>query len=220
MGDATGTDPLFSHGVLTTRDDGVTLAPEFVSAIADYESEISTLPRDELSELIRAKVGGETDVESMVELGEKDPRTIAELFALADWLDAAPSDWLPLLPVLRLFRPESVPADGVPEPFVPVPAELVPPLAGLYSRLLVYIWLDDCPPCDALKDRLESIFDRPRGMLLLAVYGPADPAVLAREYDVTAGPALLFMRGGRVDSRLYGDHAEAVIANEAERLRA
>lgn len=217
MGGATGTDALFSDGVLTTRDDDVALAPEFASAIADYESEISTLPRDELSELVGVKTGGETDVEPLVEIGEKDPRTIAELCALSDWLDAVPSNWLPLLPVLRLFRPASAPADGVPEPFIPVPAELVPPLTGVYSRLLVYVWLDDCPPCDALKDRLESIFDRPKGILLLAVYGPADPAVLAREYGVTAGPALLFMRGGAVDSRLYGDHAENVIAREVER---
>lgn len=218
MGDATGTDALFSAGVLRTRDDDVTLASAFAAAIEEYESEVSRRSRDELADLIRENTGDETDVEAMLALGEKDPRTIAELCALAQRADGLPSDWLSLLPVLRLFRRESGPTDGVPDPFIPVPGELVPPFARIYSRLLVYIWLDDCPPCDALKDRLESIFDRPTGILLLAVYGPADRAVLAREYDVTAGPALLFMRGGRVDSRLYGDHAERVIANEVDRL--
>lgn len=218
MENTASTDLLFSSGVLTERGDDVTLSTRFESSIDEYEAEIPALSREELSRLIRERVGSDANVEPLIEIGGEDPRTIAELCALSDRLDTAPADWLQLLPVLRLFRTDDAPTEGVPEPFVPVPGEIVPHLAAIYSRLLVYVWLDDCPPCDALADRLESIFERPRGVLLFAVYGPAYRDVLEREYDVTAGPVLLFMRDGAVDSRLYGDHAESVIETEVDRF--
>lgn len=218
METTTSTESLFASGVLSGEEGDVTLSTRFETSVSDYESEVSTLPRDELPVLVRERVDGGVDVEPFVELGEKDPRTLAELFALSDRMETPPTDWLPLLPVLRLFRTETPPMDGVPEPFIPVSGDLLPAFAGIYSRLLVYVWLDDCAPCDALKDRLESIFDQPRGVLLFAVYGPANKEVLEGTYGVTAGPALLFMRDGDVDSRLYGDHMERVIDNEVDRL--
>ncbi len=218
MGHTTELDVLFSRGVLTARDDDVALAPPFEATVEEYESEVATIPRDGLVELLRSRTGAEADVEPFAELAERDPRTIAELCALYDQLAGTSTDWLPLLPVLRLFRRGTQSGDGVPGPFIPVAGDLLPQFADIYARLLVYVWLDDCPPCDALKDRLESIFDQPRGILLFAVYGPDHKAVLAEEYGVTAGPALLFVKDGAVDTRLYGDHAENVIENEVDRF--
>lgn len=218
METTTSFESLFASGVLTGGEGDVSLSTQFETSVSDYESTVSTLPGDELSRLVRDRLQDGMDVDPFVELGEKDPRTLAELCALSDRLETPPTDWLTLLPVLRLFRTETPSMDGVPEPFIPVSGDLLSPLASIYSRLLVYVWLDDCPPCDALKDRLESIFDGPRGVLLFAVYGPANREVLEGTYGVTAGPALLFMRDGGVDSRLYGDHMESVIENEVDRL--
>lgn len=219
MGHTTGDELLFSSGVLTAADGRVSLSAQFESTIDDYRATITDLPRSELSRLIREKVDAEPVVDSLVELAALDPGVGAELCALSDHVEVTTNDWLPLLPVLRLFRNEAAPTDGVPDGFVPVPGEHVPHLADIYSRVLVYIWLDDCPPCDVLKRRLESIFDHRAGVLLFAVYGPAHREFLAQAYDVTAGPALLFMRDGTVDTRLYGAHGAGVIDTELERLQ-
>lgn len=210
---------LFSNNVLAERDGDVSLSKSFESSISDYRETISDVPREELSNLIRDRIGEETAVEQLTRLYEKEPRVVAELLALHDHLSAPTgTDWLTLLPVLRLFRPESVPTDGVPDPFVPIPGNQLPELSKLYSQVFAYIWLDDCEPCDALKPRLETIFDQPREVMPFAVYGPEYKESLARQYDVTAGPAMLFLRDGEVDTRLYGAHSETIIETELEEL--
>ena len=216
----TTTDLLFASGVLTEREGDLTLSPAVEETVEEYETHVSGLGRPELAEYIHDRIGNEAPIEPLADLGLKDPRMVAELSALADAVEAPVEEWLPLLPVLRLVRTDHPPTRGVPLPFIPVPGDLVPNLARIYARLLVYIWLDDCPPCDALKERLETVFDGPTGVLLVAVYGPDHKEFLASEYDVTGGPALLFMRDGDVDSRLYGDQDERVIANEVERILA
>ena len=218
--ETTGSELLFSNQVLEERDGGVSLSNSFESSVADYRTTIADFSNDELSGVIRERLDEKTAVEALVGLDEKDSRLVPELLALHDHLGTpTDADWLALLPVLRLFRSEAVPTDGVPDPFVPVPGDQLPDFSRLYPRLFVYIWLDDCDPCDALKPRLESIFDRPKEVMLFAVYGPEYKEVLARQYDVTAGPAMLFMRNGTVDARLYGAHGESTIETELEKLR-
>lgn len=218
------TDPegelLFSSGILVEANDAVSLSSSFESSVDDYREEIADSSREALASFITEYVNEERIVDPLVRLGEKDPQTVAELRALHDHLNAqSEGDELTLLPVLRLFRADDIPTGGSPEPFVPVPGDQLSQLATIYSPILVYIWLDDCPPCDELKHRLESIFDQPRGILPFSVYGPDHKEFLAREYDVTAGPAILFVNDGTVNARLYGAHGTDVILNELGRLR-
>ena len=220
MDTTSASELLFSNRVLEERDGGVSLSASFESSVAEHRATIDDLSKEELSGVIRDRVDERTAVEALVRLDERDPRLIAELLALYDHLGTpTDADRLTLLPVLRLFRSETVPTDGVPDPFIPVPGDQLPEFSRLYSRLFVYIWLDDCDPCDALKPRLESIFDRPREVMLFAVYGPEYKQALARDYDVTAGPAMLFLRDGTVDTRLYGAHSESTIEAELGKLR-
>ncbi|WP_137285764.1 thioredoxin family protein [Halorussus salinisoli] len=220
MGSDQGAELLFSSGILVEAGDTVSLSPSFESSVDDYRGEIADSSREELARLVSEYVDEERVVEPLVRLGEKDPRTVAELRALRDHLNTrSKADELTLLPVLRLFRANDVDTDGSPESFVPVPGDQLPELAVIYSPVLVYVWLDDCPPCDTLKRRLESIFDHTKGVLPLSVYGPDHQAFLAREYDVTAGPAMLFMVDGRVETRLYGAHDTDVITTELGRIR-
>lgn len=218
MGNTAG-ELLLASDVLTEREGAVSLSRPFESSVAEYRATVADRSREELTDLLAEQVGEGTPVEPLVGLAEKDPRVVAELLALYDHLDASgDADPLALFPVLRLFRSEPVPTDGVPEPFVPIPGDQLSEFSELYSHVLAYVWLDDCEPCDAMKSRLESVFDRPRDVMLFAVYGPDYKEALAREYDVTAGPAVLFLRNGAVDARLYGDHGEAVIETELEKL--
>lgn len=219
MGTTGTSEALFSGGVLEERDGDVVLSDEFEASVSDHRATVADRSREELADLLRESVGEEA-VEPLLRLREKDPAAVAELLALREQVTAPETDPLALLPALRLFRPESVRAEGAPEPFVPIPGDQLPEFVDLYSRLFVYVWLDDCDPCDAVKSRLESVFARPRDVLPLAVYGPEYRDALASEYDVTAGPAMLFFRDGAVDTRLYGAHTEEIIETELEKLRA
>jgi len=213
-------EALFASGVLEERDGEVVLSNSFESSVTDYRTAIADDSRHALADRLRAAVDDEAPLEPLVRLGEKDPRAVAELLALRDELAATTgADRLALLPALRLFRSEPIPTDGVPAPFVPLPGELLPEFSELYSRVFAYVWLDDCDPCDALKPRLESVFERPRDVMLFAVYGPDSRETLGEQYDVTAGPAMLFLRDGRVDARLYCAHSEALIETELKKLR-
>lgn len=233
MEDATASESLFTTGVLTTRDGEVTTTDRFESAVEGYVDEVAELTNEELAGLVRERVELEGVVDPLAALGADDSRTLAELCALHDHLTAAADsgevatagpflssgDWLSLLPVLRLFRPVETPTDGVPESFVPVPATHVPHLTRIYSPAVVYVWLDDCAPCETVKADLESIFADPQGVMPFAVYGPDHREFLADEYGVTAGPALLFVLDGTVDSRLYGAQGKRGIEAELATLR-
>ena len=216
---ATDTELLFEGGVLTAEGEDVSLTDAFASTVDDYE-EVFTDCSDERTRAVHERIDDdEALAEAFVELGEVDPRSVAELCALSERLDAERADaWLALLPVLRLFRPDPVPGHGAPAQAIPVAAECLPALTRVYSPALVYVWLDDCPPCESLSARLESTFETPRGVSLFAVYGPRDRSFLDEEYSVTAGPALLFMRDGTIDARLYGDQKGSVLRTELERL--
>lgn len=218
MTDSGAVETLFSAGVLTTGDGGATTSEGFDAAPEEYAAEVRTAPDDRVETLVRERVDREVAVDALVELGREDPRTVAELCATAEVTDAAEDDLLALLPTLRLFRPEAEPTAGVPDAFIPVQGSHVSPLSRVYATSLVYVWLDDCPPCDTVREDLDAIFAEPRGVMPFAVYGPAHEAVLAEEYDLNAGPALLFLREGRVETRLYGAQPRGAVENELSKL--
>lgn len=206
---------LFEIGVLTMRNGNVTTTADFDSEVEEFAEEITSLSFEELIERVHDCVEREGVIEPFAQLGSDDARTLAELFVLHDRLEpTVTDDWLSLLPVLRLFRSQDMPIRGVPESFIPVPATQIPYLTQVYSPAVVYVWLDDCPPCDTVREDLESLFEKPQGVMPFAVYGPDDQQFLRKEYDVTAGPALLFMRSGRIDSRLYGAHPIQTVKSE------
>lgn len=233
MDDGADAGSLFTSEVLTTVDGEVTTSGRFESAVDDYLDEVAGLDREGLADLVAGRVDRPGVVDPLAALGAEDPRTVAELCALADFLDPEPGKtdgndagptsgdpadlpdgWLSLLPVLRLFRPIEQPMDGVPDSFVPVPATHLPHLTRVYSPALVYVWLDDCDPCETVRADLDSVFEVPREVMPFAVYGPDHREFLAEEYEVTAGPVVLFVRDGVVDSRLYG--AQGAGSIEAE----
>ncbi|QLG64151.1 thioredoxin family protein [Halorarum salinum] len=237
MNDGADGEALFTSGVLAAADGVATTSADFESAVDGYLDEVAGLDRGGLADLVGGRVDRPAVVDPLAALGAEDPRTVAELCALADFLTTEPTpegddagrssadaggpprDWLSLLPVLRLFRPVETPTEGVPDPFVPVPAAHVPHLTRVFSPAVVYVWLDDCDPCETVKADLESVFESPREVMPFAVYGPDHREFLAEEYEVTAGPVVLFVRDGAVDSRLYGAQGPRSIETELDVLR-
>lgn len=115
----------------------------------------------------------------------------------------------------------SVQAGGSPDGFLPIRGDRVRPLTTLVARSVVYVWLDDCDPCEIVKQDLEHLcrdLDPDGGIGLFSVYGPEWARVLREQYDVAGGPAILFMLGNTVDVRLYGPNARATVKHELEYL--
>lgn len=219
--DASGVgDRLFAAEVLTVRDDEVTTTASFDADVEATLAELASGSGEGIEAAVEDLVDRAPLVDPLVDLGREDPRTVAELSALADRLSTASDDDLVgVLPTLRLFRPTDEPTDGVPDPFVPVPAPHLPALSRLYSHSLVYVWLEDCTPCETVREDLEAIFAEEEPVMPLAVFGPEHSEFLYEEYSVNGGPALLFMRDGRVDSRLYGAQPRATVEAELSTLQ-
>ena len=209
---------LFSGGVLTLTDGEVTLTEEFDQKVASERNRIADYSPAELEAEVRDRVADATVVDPVVNLCTDDPRIAAELFTLTEFVDDTAAV-IRLLPPLWLFHEDAVRTDGAPESFIPVPATRLPSLLSIYSPALVYVWLDDSEKCDLAKADLEAVFETQQEVMPFAVYGPAYKEFLEEEYDLSAGPAILFTRDGAVEARLYGAHGPATIEAELDRHR-
>lgn len=211
-------NPLFDTGVLTTTGEEVTLSDQFEEIVESYLGTFTGYTTAKFAAEIRSRVDDSAVVEPLAALGSDDPRTVAELCALTEFLETS-DEAIQLLAPLWLFRPGDVRTDGAPDPFIPVSAPELPQLLRIYSPALVYVWLDDSERCDLAKRDLEAVFEEPQNVMPFAVYGPAYKEFLEREYDLSAGPAILFTRDGEVEARLYGAHGAATIEAELARHR-
>lgn len=109
---------------------------------------------------------------------------------------------------------------GAPPHFLAIPGDLLQGVLNLHRAAVVYVWKQDCPPCEIVRDDLGEIFDSdPDDIALFAVFGPESEDLLKDAYDVVGAPTLLFALNGSVDARLLGAHSREVVAAEVDNLR-
>jgi len=107
------------------------------------------------------------------------------------------------------------PLEGAPEAFLPVRGDMLQLLAQLYPQVIVYVWREECDPCDLIRGDLDDLVQPGQaGVPLLAVYGPDWAELLHETYGVVGAPSILFLIDGSVDLRLRGPHPAQVIENE------
>jgi len=112
--------------------------------------------------------------------------------------------------------------DGTPTEAVPISMIQFRFLTHAHPKSVVYIWRDDCEPCDQMKTALDAVFadtDPETEIPLFSLFGPTNAQDLHEEYDVDGAPTTLFMKDGDVDSRLQGAQFESVIRSELNTLR-
>ncbi|MDZ5811532.1 thioredoxin family protein [Halorubrum sp. AD140] len=116
---------------------------------------------------------------------------------------------------------DPAPASGTPKGFLPVHGADAIRIVDNCARCVVYVWRDDCPPCETIRSNLGAVFgnDPPDGVLPLSVYGPDAAGRLREEYDVVGGPTTLFTLDGRVDARFVGVAEVDAIEREIGILR-
>lgn len=214
-------EQLVAEGVVEEGDDGTLgLSASYRTRLDAHLSDLRDCSADALRQTV-AEQRGEEEAARLLDLTEGTVEPIAQYLTLTESADQYGfEERLRLVPTLQqLHRP--APDRGAPERFTPVRPEQLPFLLNLYERAIVYVWRDECPPCETMREEFDSLFPEPDEQLtLLAVYGPDGPQVLQERYNVTVGPTTLFVLDGEVDSRLLGSQYRSVIESEIETLRA
>ena len=213
-------DTLVETGVLKPTADGesVAVTAEFQEFVD--ETETSLQGHGSLREGLETRFSDPEVLDSLAAVGDDDPRFVAQYCALAERVASlADDDLVRTVAVLAQFQGTPPKTAGAPDPFLPVRGEQLPALLQLTPAAIVYVWQEDCEPCDLVRETFEDILGAPEDIALFAVYGPGWAELLYEEFDVAGAPTALFVLDGDVDSRLNGPHYPESYEGELETLR-
>lgn len=208
---------LLERSVLVAAEDGESLAFDdaFERSVGTHRAALSGAGPDEREPVVAGVVDDDDVAALLAGVAAVDPAFVAVAMAVAEHA-ALPGDALvEVTTVLQQFRGDVPPVEGVPDGFLPVAGDQLETLLALYPRVVLYVWREDCAPCELVVESLEAVFeDPPADVAPLAVFG-ADCAELLRErFDVSVLPTTLFIVDGEVDSRLIGAYEPDVYAHE------
>lgn len=213
---------LIDTGVLaeTGPDDELLLTNAHIEAIEGWRTRLGRMDEDARDGAIASAVDAPEMADRLGTVARFDLVFVSKYLALRDAADDFPPDQLvSVLLVLRQLE-DPPPDRGAPDAAFPIRGKQVRTYTELCERTVVYVWRDDCDPCDLMRAELDEAFaDGVDDVLLFAVYGSACSRLLREEYDIAGGPTTLFMRGGTVASRLLGAYHRSVIEQELDILR-
>jgi len=214
-------DTLVEADVLEPTADGesVTVTARFQELVEKTETALRG--QEHLREELEVRFSDPEVPDRLATLGEQDLRFVAQYCALAERVEAlSHDDLVRTVAVLAQFQGTPPRTEGAPDPFLPVRGDQLPTLVQLTRRAVVYVWQEDCEPCDLVRETFEDLLDGPPGdIALFAVYGPGWAELLYEEFDVAGAPTTLFVLDGAVDSRLNGPHYPESYEGELETLR-
>lgn len=204
---------------VSNAGNGYRVAIPFQNAVDERQETFVDLSSVELRKRIQTLFDDENIIALVADIGEDDREFVAVCAVLAEYL-APDDDIVRTAPVLQLFRHGLPRAEGGPEAFLAVHGDQLATLTQLFPQSVVYVWRDDCDPCDAMRDTLDELFEtKPDDLELFTVFGPDYAEALNDAFDIIGGPTTLFIRDGRVESRLQGAHHQETIESEVEFLR-
>jgi len=220
MNSSTLIDRLVSHGIIHTENEVVQLSRDFLKSMDEYRMTIDDLDDNASEETISRWIPSNVPDDTFHELIEVDPEFVACYWELDDRIDDLSTDELVQLTVVLTRGLNPGRSEGVPDAFLPISGEKSLAFLGLLEAAIVYVWREDCEPCDLMKGSFDEVLPSPAdAMPLFAVYGPNCAKELYERFDVRGAPATLFMKHGQVDTRLYGAHYSNTIESEVEILR-
>lgn len=211
-------DRLVAAGVIEADEEAVRLADGFRAAVGDRRDELATMAESERRERL-ADVFGEGVASALFEPEADHLDVMAAGLALGEAVEDADEELLTALPVVESLR-HAPRAEGAPEAFLPVRGDQVAPFTQLFDRAIVYVWREDCDPCDIMREEFDELLDADEEEIaLFAVFGPPYAQHLDETFDVGGGPTTLFFLEGEVDARLMGAHHQEMIVDQIEMLR-
>ena len=218
-------EALVRGGVLVETEDGFGVDESFVDAVERTREAVEELDASAVEARVADAVGDDDDDGDrralVAEVGTDDREFLALYLTLTERLPSLPAETrIRVVPLLQGFRGSPPREEGAPEAFVPIHGDRIRTITRLFPRSVVYVWLDDCEPCDQLREMFDEVFpEPPEGIELFAVYGPDYAEFLHYQYDVKGGPVTLFMLRDTVDSRVFGAKHERVYEGEVKQLR-
>lgn len=210
-------DALVAGDVVAVVDDDVVLTDRFDRRASEAAERLAADEAERLA--LAGEVCGSEDLgRRFLEEIEDPARLLGTYETVRSFLDGVPpAEYVRVLCVLDGLVRGRPPADGAPETFLPVAGDMVAPISFLHPCVLVYVWKHDCDPCDVLRETFEDFpGGLPEPVLPIAVYGPDSQDLLRDRFDVHLAPTTLFMKDGRVDSRLMGAHDASLYRNELD----
>lgn len=149
---------------------------------------------------------------------EDHPKLAGTYWALDDTLtDISVTELLRVLILIDRFMHPPEKTEGTPGDFLPIRGDRVAGLAKFVRYGIVYVWREDCDPCDVMaKQFAELDDDLVEDAVLLSAYGPRWARELGDAFAVAGAPTTLFLKNGAVDSRLIGPYDPHIIAAELE----
>lgn len=214
-------DRLVDANVLAVAsDDELELSETFAADLEEGDAFFRENADDARDALRSVSAGESMTLKALLTFGADCPELLAEYLTLAESTELTHDERLRVLPFLGTFRPDVPPETGVPEPCIAIDGERLPFVVSMFRTAIVYVWKEECPPCDLVRGDLEALFEHPpddHG--LFAVHGPSAAEFLYEEYRVDGAPTTLFFLDGEVDVRLRGAESSAVLEAEVEKLR-
>jgi thiol-disulfide isomerase/thioredoxin len=211
---------LVTADVITEADDraSIRLTTTFRENLKTEQKAISTPDDEVFTNVAREITDDEDDAQSLV---EDHTDLIASFRALSSFnIDLPPAERILIVVILSQLDRGFAPSSGTPTYFLPVYGDQLEFLFQGCKRAIIYVWRNDCDPCDVMKEEFEMIFaNPPDDLVLIGVYGPESAALLEQKYNVVGGPTTLFVFNGQINARLQGSHHRKVIENEIQILK-
>lgn len=202
---------------LTSERSGAVLSEGYRARFGELESEFEV---DESLMTISEEFGEDPERIGLRRIFDTNSRFVIHLVALGDFINALGFDRaVQLALIVQWFDQHPPKTSGVPDRFLPILGDQIPVTMQLYSPGILYVWREDCDPCDLVREDFESLLDEPDDLGLFAVYGPDHAELLNDRYDVVGGPTTLFFADGKVVTRLQGAFSQKVLENELEKHR-
>lgn len=207
-------DVLSKISLLRTERDGITIKPEAQRAfenIRNHPEEVATQIADGpsfLEELSANERGLDFCAWHTLAAGYDKYEILTPVEKIKS---------LVLLDLLSEGMPNS---SGSPDGFLTIRGDQLEPVTRMFGVSLLYVWLEECNPCETVKADLENIYsDIPRDVALLAIDGQANDEQLMNEYDLVGAPTILIFLDTKVDVRLVGPYPLESVKQEIERTR-
>lgn len=211
---------LVDRGILAESGDGFELHDRFSNRVAENVAFVEESDDAAVRSEVEACVEPSSHVREYITAPYRDPTVIAEYLSLCEMDDLTAAERALVFTVLDDLKNSPVESDGAPDAFLPVRGDRLPFLVQFYTRAIVYVWMEDCTPCELLREDFDTIFPSPPDDIqLMAVYGPTNSNLLFDLYQVDGAPITLFFFEGDVDVRLRKAPPQSVIATEVANLR-
>ena len=209
---------LIESEILKIESDGsAAIAADFEARVEPLAESIADDPT--VIETAVSKMLSPSWIDRLTSLADERPDVVSRWLALHRSTDL-PVRVIPRVIVVLEQVERGLPrSEGAPDGFLPVHADQLWPYLSVIDRAVVYVWRDDCRPCETVQEQLDALFaDGSPDIALLSVYGPAGADILFEEFDVIGAPATLFVRDGTVKSRLYSETYAEILTHELESL--